>query len=167
MWVQWFTGFGKIFMGTKDFMLRVKDLRKKLPALRANLSQTDYLTELWEWCFEFTKEDEVKKGIQQEDALPIMDMLLRDKFTLWASFRKFLLKDEKKAKAKRITKDEWKMTLNFLVQTAGDIEKFDPMGAWPLLIDDWVEWVEEVGKEEAGITGGAGGGASATVDLTA
>ncbi len=45
--------------------------------------------------------------------------------------------------------------------------KFDPMDAWPVLVDEWVEWIEEVGHEAAGIVANKPGGAtSAVVDLT-
>ena len=63
------------------------------------------------------QEDEVKKFIKQDDALPIMDMLLKEHFTLWASFMKFLQRDEKRL----ITKDQWNMTLKFLIFADGDI----------------------------------------------
>lgn len=59
----------------------------------------------------------MKKFIKQEDALPIMDMLLKGHFTLWLSFMKFLQRDEKRL----ITKDQWNMTLKFLVFSDGDI----------------------------------------------
>jgi hypothetical protein len=45
--------------------------------------------------------------------------------------------------------------------------KFDPMDAWPVLVDEWVEWIEEVGHEAAGIVANKPRGAtSAVVDLT-
>lgn len=59
----------------------------------------------------------MKKFIKQEDALPIMDMLLKDHFTLWLSFMKFLQRDEKRL----ITKDQWNMAFKFLVFSDGDI----------------------------------------------
>lgn len=46
-----------------------------------------------------------------------MDMLLKDHFTLWGSFNKFLRMDDKRL----ITKDQWKMTLKFLIFSGGDI----------------------------------------------
>ena len=48
-------GFERIFQGTKDFMLRVDDLKKKLPKLRAKLSKMDELELIWSWCFDFCK----------------------------------------------------------------------------------------------------------------
>ena len=52
---QWLGGFERIFQGTKDFMLRVDDLKKKLPKLRAKLSRMDDLESIWNWCFDFCK----------------------------------------------------------------------------------------------------------------
>ena len=48
-------GFERIFKGTKDYMLRVDDLRKQLPKLRAKLSRVDDLESIWSWCFDFCK----------------------------------------------------------------------------------------------------------------
>ena len=36
-------------------MLRVDDLKKRLPKLRAKLSRMDDLESIWNWCFDFCK----------------------------------------------------------------------------------------------------------------
>lgn len=52
---EWLDGFQRIFKGTKDFVLRVDDLKKRLPKLRAKLSRMDDLESIWNWSFDFCK----------------------------------------------------------------------------------------------------------------
>ena len=42
-----------------------------------------------------------------------------------------------------ITLDEWKMLLNFFLEIKPDCSNYSDDGAWPLLLDDYVEWVNE------------------------
>ena len=50
------------------------------------------------------------------------------------------------------------------------VGKFDPMDAWPVLVDEWVEWIEEVGHEAAGIVASksvsSASAAATAIDLT-
>jgi hypothetical protein len=40
------------------------------------------------------------------------------------------------------------------------------MDAWPVLVDEWVDWVEEVGQEAAGIVANKPLNAATAIDLT-
>ncbi len=40
---------------------------------------------------------------------------------------------------KAIPKDTWDMLLVFHETTRGDLAKYDPNGAWPLMIDEFME----------------------------
>jgi len=44
---------------------------------------------------------------------------------------------------KDITKDTWEMLLEFHYATFGDLSKYDPLGAWPVLIDEFMEEMEK------------------------
>jgi hypothetical protein len=103
------------FQGGKGHMLRVSDLQAELPALRATMKDARTLWPVWNWCFDFAKDEPAKKGLCQAEALPLMDMML-EIFPLYASFRKFLVSDEKLAQSRRITKDQWVLTYKFLEQ---------------------------------------------------
>ena len=42
-----------------------------------------------------------------------------------------------------VSQDEWSMMLNFFVEIKPDCSNYADDGAWPLLLDDYVEWRRE------------------------
>jgi hypothetical protein len=41
---------------------------------------------------------------------------------------------------KGVARDVWEMTLEFVAQTKPDLSNFDENGAWPVLMDEFVQW---------------------------
>ena len=42
-----------------------------------------------------------------------------------------------------VSMDEWSMMLNFFIEIEPDCSNYQDDGAWPLLLDDYVEWRRE------------------------
>lgn len=66
-------------------------------------------------------------------------LTLRDRFGALDAWNTFL--DEKSVKA--VTKDVWDMLLTFATDVDEDMSNYDDDGAWPVMIDDFVDWYRE------------------------
>ena len=77
-------------------------------------------------------------------------VLLTGKWALVDEWCEFLEKDH----GKPITHDTWSQALEFSRQIGPDLEGYDPAGAWPYLIDEFVEHKMAAAAQEGGENGG-------------
>ena len=64
-------------------------------------------------------------------------LTLSERFGLLDQWTTFL----REKKVQVITTDVWNMLLTFATDIAEDMSNFDDDGAWPVLIDDFVDWI--------------------------
>lgn len=124
----------------------ITELKTKIPSLKKKLFEDNKLfIEVYNFTYDFTKNMTHQKTIAKETAISLWGLLLTDKF--W-SLKKiwFEYLTNEKEKKKGISKDEWKQLLIFIQNYEvidNKIKDFDTDGAWPVLIDDFVEFLEK------------------------
>ncbi|KAI9476591.1 MAG: Cullin binding-domain-containing protein [Benjaminiella poitrasii] len=81
-----------------------------------------------------------QKSLSLEAAIELWRLLLSShKFSLLEEWIRFL--EEKHGKA--ISRDTWYLFLDFASQENLDIQNYDSEGAWPILIDEFVEYMQQ------------------------
>ena len=117
----------------------IPQLKLKLPFLRKDLANPEVFKQVFEYSFDFAK-DETHKSLPLETACGMFHVLLADRWPLCADWLEFLQKEHNKP----VTRDTWTQTLEFSKQIkSGDMKGYDPAGAWPYLLDEFVEHVLE------------------------
>jgi DCN1-like protein 1/2 len=118
-------------------------LKAKLPQLREAIASEDEFKKFYCFCFGFSKEPG-QKSLSIDIAVAMWELLLSSRFeTLTASWLAFLA--EKKP-VKGVTRDTWDLLFDFFVKVRESYDKYDENEAWPVLIDDYMMWIDSKKK---------------------
>ncbi|CCE62238.1 hypothetical protein TPHA_0C00820 [Tetrapisispora phaffii CBS 4417] len=129
----------------------IKDIKDELETVGENLrSDINYFTYIYNYSFGLITEENMK-SIQIDTAKEYWKLFFGDGTPLHIekeqldNWNKFLTISGKKT----ITKDEWKMILEFFKKFPTVTEfkdEYDPMDPWPYIMDEYHEYLEENGK---------------------
>ncbi|KAL6767454.1 hypothetical protein ACKKBF_B35300 [Auxenochlorella protothecoides x Auxenochlorella symbiontica] len=119
-------------------------LRAALPGLRAQLDDASRFPEIYKYAYLFSRE-KGQKCVQQDVAIAMWQLLLpahRWRYTQdWCDFLQ--------AKHNRaISRDTWNQLLDFILSVSPDFSDYDDAGAWPYLIDEFVEHMREKQQQQ-------------------
>ncbi|CAE8622212.1 unnamed protein product, partial [Polarella glacialis] len=114
----------------------VAKLRAKLEELRAQLLDRVVCKDVYAFTFQFAL-DQGQRCLPAEMCVEFWKLLLRAHFPLLDIWIGFVEEKVKNA----ISKDTWMMLYDLATQVKPDLSDYDENGAWPVLIDEFVEHV--------------------------
>jgi len=113
----------------------LEDLRAKAPSVRDDVLEGKTLPEVYRYTFGVALE-KPSKVLPIEEAVQYWALLLhswplRETFCDWATNH---------MKNKAINRDMWMMVLKLSTEVPPDLSTYDDNPAWPVLLDEFVEW---------------------------
>eukprot|EP00744_Colponema_vietnamica_P003371 GILI01005176.1.p1 GENE.GILI01005176.1~~GILI01005176.1.p1 ORF type:complete len:256 (-),score=83.80 GILI01005176.1:111-878(-) len=121
----------------------LEKLQAALPKLRSELGVDAKFKEIYTFSFMFSRE-RGQRNIVTEVGVALWKLLLSDRYPqfvdLWCEFYQSSGKQT-------VNKDTWVLFLDFCKSIQPDLSNYDGEGgAWPVVIDEFVEWMRTNGK---------------------
>ncbi|KAG1668789.1 DCN1-like protein 5 [Nymphon striatum] len=128
---EWLKGFTDLKCDS------VKSIKEKLDYLRSLLKDQAIFKSIYRYAFDFAKSLD-QRCLDIETGRDMLQLLLGIHWPLLGSFKEFLVKTDRKV----INKDQWYNILEFSRTIIPDLSNYDVDGAWPVLLDEFVEWLK-------------------------
>lgn len=113
--------------------------RERLPFIRSEINDNQKFKEIYIFAFGWAKE-KGQKSLALDTAIGMWQLLFAEKkWPLVDHWCQFLQVKHNKA----ISRDTWSQLLEFATSVDPELSNYDAEGAWPYLIDEFVEYLTE------------------------
>uniref|UniRef100_A0A0K8TLX2 Defective in cullin neddylation protein n=1 Tax=Tabanus bromius TaxID=304241 RepID=A0A0K8TLX2_TABBR len=113
-------------------------VQSKLDYLRSLLNDPNVFKSIYRYAYDFAR-DKDQRSMDIETAIAMLQLLLGKHWPLYPQFAQFL----EQSKYKVINKDQWWNILEFSRTINNDLSNYDIDGAWPVMLDEFVEWLRQ------------------------
>ena len=136
---EWMEGCSKLKLDSWP------DFGKCLPSLDTGFMEQKEFKDFYKFCFQFNREG-THKTLEKDTVAGLMELVLKGRVSedRLSSFCGFLASKAAESYT-RITTDQWTSFLDFCQECQdGDLSKYDEStSSWPVLIDDYVDHMQE------------------------
>lgn len=130
MELEWASGMEKL---NSDSVDKLKEL---LPSFDLGFMEQAQFREFYKFVFQFSREG-THRTIERDVAAPLLQMAMGSRSRYTEEFVEFL----KQLPANtRVTFDQWCSFLEFSSTVSDGFEGYDEDGAWPIMLDEFVEY---------------------------
>lgn len=117
-------------------------LQSKLEYLKSLMNDPNVFKNIYRYAYDFAR-DKDQRSMDIETAKAMLNLLLGKQWIMYPEFAQFL----HQSKYKVINKDQWCNILEFSRTITPDLSNYDVDGAWPVLLDEFVEWLRQKRNE--------------------
>ncbi|XP_053692659.1 DCN1-like protein 4 [Sabethes cyaneus] len=130
---EWLKGLTDLQCDTSE------KVTNKLDHLRNLLNDHNTFKLIYRYAYDFAR-DKDQRSMDVETAKGMLQLLLGKHWPLYPQFALFL----EQSKYKVINKDQWCNILEFSRTISNDLTNYDVDGAWPVMLDEFVEWLRHL-----------------------
>ncbi|KAL5072407.1 hypothetical protein RYX36_011391 [Vicia faba] len=120
----------------------VSKLKKALPDLEKEVRRQSNFSDFYSYAFQYCLTEEKQKSIDIESICELLTLVLGSTFPVQVSLFVEYLKNQNDYKV--VNMDQWMGFFRFCNEISfPSLNDYDPELAWPLILDNFVEWLRE------------------------